>query len=163
MQFAVIYFAHKGDQSPKYLMTGDKKMARKRRRGLGGLIGKLAVAVGLAAVVSNLEKEAKEEGRDITDVAADKVNNFVDSVKSGELQKNVLEKADKVINGTKESINKTVESVKSGEIKDKADQVVDKATEMVDNLRDGVVDLFDGTGTNAPEETEDDSENTPEE
>ena len=133
-------------------MTGDKKMARKRRRGLGGLIGKLAVAVGLAAVVSNLEKEAKEEGRDITDVAADKVNNFVDSVKSGELQKNVLEKADKVINGTKESINKTV-----------ADQVVDKATEMVDNLRDGVVDLFDGTGTNAPEETEDDSENTPEE
>ena len=49
-------------------------MARRKRRGLGGLLGKLAVAVGLAAVVSNLEKEAKEEGRDITDVAADKVN-----------------------------------------------------------------------------------------
>ena len=138
-------------------------MARRKKRGLGGLLGKLAVAVGLAAVVSNLEKEAKEEGRDITDVAADKVNNFVNNVKSGELQKNVLEKADKLVNGAKETINNTVESVKSGEIKDKTDQVVDKATEMVDNLRDGVVDLFDGTGTNAPEETEDDSENTPEE
>lgn len=130
-------------------------MAR-RRKGLGGLLGKLAVAVGLAAVVSNLEKEAKEEGRDITDVAAEKVNNFVDSVKSGDLQKNVLEKADKVINGTKDTINSAVESVKSGEIKD-------KATEAVDNLRDGVVDLFDGAGTNAPEEAAEESEETSEE
>ncbi|MBQ5412686.1 MAG: hypothetical protein IIU19_04810 [Oscillospiraceae bacterium] len=120
-------------------------MARRKKRGLGGLLGKLAVAVGLAAVVSNLEKEAKEEGRDITDVAADKVNNFVNNVKSGELQKNVLEKADKLVNGAKETINNTVESVKSGEIKD-------KATEMADNLRDGVVDIFDGKGTNDEEE-----------
>ncbi len=120
-------------------------MARRKRRGLGGLLGKLAVAVGLAAVVSNLEKEAKEEGRDITDVAADKVNNFVNNVKSGELQKNVLEKADKLVNGAKETINNTVESVKSGDIRD-------KATEMADNLRDGVVDIFDGKGTNDEEE-----------
>lgn len=122
-------------------------MARRKRRGLGGLLGKLAVAVGLAAVVSNLEKEAKAEGRDITDVAADKVNNFVNDVKSGELQKNVLEKADKLVNGAKETINNTVESVKSGEIRD-------KATEVVDNIRDGVVDIFDGTGTNAEDETD---------
>jgi Glu-tRNA(Gln) amidotransferase subunit E-like FAD-binding protein len=135
----------------------------KRRKGLGGLIGKLAVAVGLAAVVSNLEKQAKEEGKDITDVAADKVNSLVDSVKSGELQKNVLEKADKVINGTKESLDKAVESVKSGEIKDKANEVVDSLRDSVDNLRDGVVDLFDGTGTNAPEEEKEESEDTPEE
>lgn len=157
-------------------------MARRKRRVIGGLLGRLAVAVGLAAVVSNLEKEAKEEGKDITDVAAEKVNTFVDSVKSGELQKNVLEKADKVINGTKETINSAVESVKSGEIAEKADKVLndtketisnaveavksgeikDKATQAVDNLRDGVVDLFDGTGTNVPEEeteeTSDDSE-----
>ena len=120
-------------------------MARRKKRGLGGLLGKLAVAVGLAAVVSNLVKEAKEEGRDITDVAADKVNNFVNNVKSGELQKNVLEKADKLVNGAKETIINTVESVKSGEIRD-------KATEMADNLRDGVVDIFDGKGTNDEEE-----------
>lgn len=120
-------------------------MARRKRRGLGGLLGKLAVAVGLAAVVSNLEKEAKAEGRDITDVAADKVNNFVNDVKSGELQKSVLEKADRLVNGAKDTINNTVESVKSGEIRD-------KATEMADNLRDGVVDMFDGKGTNEEEE-----------
>ena len=126
-------------------------MARRKRRGLGGLLGKLAVAVGLAAVVSNLEKEAKEEGRDITDVAADKVNNFVNDVKSGEFQKNVLEKADNLVNGAKETINNTVESVKSGEIKD-------KATEVVDNIRDGVVDIFDGKGTNDEEEPSDPEE-----
>ena len=122
-------------------------MARRKRRGLGGLLGKLAVAVGLAAVVSNLEKEAKEEGRDITDVAADKVNNFVNDVKSGELQKNVLEKADKLVNGAKETINNTVESVKTGEIRD-------KATEVVDNIRDGVVDIFDGKGTNEEDDAD---------
>ena len=133
-------------------------MARRKRRGLGGLLGKLAVAVGLAAVVSNLEKEAKEEGRDITDVAADKVNNFVNNVKSGELQKNVLEKADKLVNGAKETINNTVESVKSGEIRD-------KATEVVDNIRDGVVDIFDGKGTNEEDDTDtaDETEETTEE
>jgi len=119
-------------------------MAR-RKRGLGGLLGKLAVAAGVAAVVSNLEKTAKEEGKDITTVAGEKVSSFVDNVKSGELQKNVLDKADKVINGTKEKVSDTVESVKSGEIKE-------KATEMVDNFRDGVVDMFDGQGTNSPEE-----------
>ena len=122
-------------------------MARRKRRGLGGLLGKLAVAVGLATVVSKLEKEAKEEGKDITDVAVEKVNNIVESVKSGELQKNVLDTADKIINGAKEKVNDTVDSVKSGEIRD-------KATEMADNLRDGVIDMFDGAGTNAPEESE---------
>ena len=116
-------------------------MARRRKR----LLGRLAVAVGLAAVVSNLEKEAKEEGKDITDVAVDKVNTFVDSVKSGELQKNVLEKADKLINSTKESVNNAVETVKSADIKE-------KVVEMADNLKDGVVDIIDGAGTNAPED-----------
>ena len=86
-------------------------MARRRKNVIGGLLGRLAVAVGLAAVVSNLEKEAKEEGKDITDVAVEKVNTFVDNVKSGELQKNVLEKADKIINSTKETVNSAVESV----------------------------------------------------
>ncbi len=125
------------------------------RNGLFGLIGKLAVAVGLATVVSNLEKKAKEEGRDITDVAADKVTTLVDSVKSGELQKDVLDKADRFINGAKETIDNTVESVKSGEIRE-------KATELVDNLRDGVADFLDGKGTNSEEDEPAEEDDSPE-
>ena len=51
-------------------------MARRRKRVLGRLLGRLAVAVGLAAVVSNLEKEAKEEGKD----------SFLNKVKHGKNQ-----------------------------------------------------------------------------
>ena len=62
----------------------------KRRKGsfLGKLFGAAAVA-GAAAAISKLEKQAKEEGKDILDVAKEKADGFVEDVKSGA----VVEKA----------------------------------------------------------------------
>lgn len=127
-------------------------MAKRRSGFLAKLFGAAAVA-GAAAAVSSLEKQAKEEGKDILDVAKEKVDGFVEDVKSGEAlekAKNFANKAqdfaEKTVNDVnsgefaenlKGKINETVESVKSGEF-------TEKAKEMAANVRDGVTDLFDG-------------------
>jgi len=120
---------------------------------LGKLFGVAAVA-GAAQAISQLEKEAKEQGKDILDVAKDKLGNVVENVKSGEALEKVTDFAEK-----------TVENVKSGEfvdtVKDKLDDVMEsvksgefaeKAKETAANLKDGVVDIFDGKEENIVEE-----------
>ena len=54
-------------------------MARRRGSFLGKLLGIAAVA-GAAATVSKLEKQAKEEEKDILDVAKEKYDGFVKSL-----------------------------------------------------------------------------------
>ena len=111
----------------------------------GGLLRKLfgaAAVAGAATVVSKLEKQAKEEGRDILDVAKDKVDNFVADVKSGEAN------SGEFTENLKEKINETVDSVKSGEFAEKASDFANKATDFAENVKDGVVDLLDGNNNN---------------
>ena len=123
-------------------------MAKKK----GGVLG-AAVAAGAVALISKYEKEAKEQGKDINDVAKDKFADLVDNVKSGEF-----------VEGLKESAAKLVESVKSGDIVDdakdafnnavdsvKSGEALDKIKETAVNLKDGVVDMVDGEGTNSEE------------
>ena len=119
-------------------------MARKRRSFLGRLFGLAAVA-GAAAAVSNLEKQAKEQGRDISEVAKEKYDNIIQEVKSGEALQKAKNFAEKTVNDVnsgefqenlKVKINQTVESVKSGEFADKAKQ-------MANNVKDGVTSLID--------------------
>jgi len=127
-------------------------MAKRRSGFLGKLFGAAALA-GAAAVVSKMEKQAKEEGKDILDVAKEKVDGFVEDVKSGE----ALEKAKTLANKAQDFAEKTVNEVNSGEfkenLKDKLNETVEsvksgefteKAMEMATNVKDGVVDLFDG-------------------
>lgn len=133
----------------------------------GGLLRKLfgaAAVAGAATVVSKLEKQAKEEGRDILDVAKDKVDNFVADVKSGEAAKKAKDFANKATDfaektaqevnsgefteNLKEKINETVDSVKSGEFAEKASDFANKATDFAENVKDGVVDLLDGNNNN---------------
>ena len=114
-------------------------MAKKRGSFLGKLFGAAAVA-GAAKVVSDLEKQAKEEGKDILDVAKEKADSVVESVKSGE----AFEKAQNFA-------EKTVNEINSGEF-------VEKAKDTVTNLKDGVNDILDGKDS-----TDDVIENTYEE
>ena len=65
-------------------------MAKRKSGFLGKLFGAAAIA-GAAAAVSKLEKQAKEEGKDILDVAKEKLNETVESVKSGEAKEKVTE------------------------------------------------------------------------
>ncbi len=144
-------------------------MAKKRRGSfLGKLLGAAAVA-GAATAISKLEKQAKEEGKDILDVAKEKADGVVESIKSGEaLEKaqDLAEKAqgfaEKTVNdinsgefadNLKNKLNETVESVKSGE-------ALEKAKDTVANVRDGVVDLFDGKPENVMDVVEDKVEET---
>ena len=128
----------------------------KKRSFLGKLFGAAAVA-GAAVAVSKLEKQAKEEGKDILDVAKEKVDGFVGEVKSGE----ALEKAKDFANKAQDFAEKTVNDVNSGEFAEnlkgklnetvesvKSGEFADKAMEVATNVRDGVVDLFDGKGDN---------------
>lgn len=127
-------------------------MAKKRGSFLGKLFG-AAVVAGAAATVSKLEKQAKEEGKDILDVAKEKVDSFVEDVKSGE----ALEKAKDFANKAQDFAEKTVNEVNSGEFSEnlkgkinetvesvKSGEFADKAKEVATNVRDGVVDLLDG-------------------
>lgn len=120
-------------------------MAKKRGSFLGKLFGAAAVA-GAAKVIVDLEKKAKEEGKDILDVAKEKADSVVESVKSGEAFEKAQNFAEKTVNeinsgefqeNLKNKINETVESVKSGEF-------VEKAKDTVTNLREGVNDILDG-------------------
>ena len=81
-------------------------MARRRGSFLGKLLGIAAVA-GAAAAVSKLEKQAKEEEKDILDVAKEKYDGFMEEVKSGE----ALQKA-------KDFAEKTVNDVNSGQFQE---------------------------------------------
>lgn len=132
---------------------------------LGGILGAAAVA-GAAKVISDLEKQAKEEGVDILDVAKQKAEDIVEDVKSGELAKNVGGKIGDTINDViddvksgelQEKVTNLVEDVKTGEIKDilsdkakdviedvKSDEFKQKAGETLTNLKDGVIDILDG-------------------
>lgn len=132
---------------------------------LGGLLGAAAVA-GAAKVISDLEKEAKQEGKDILDVAKEKVDDIVEDAKSGELEQNIKEKVGDLVKDVKDidlqkdvidKANKLVDDAKSGELKNKvedkikdiaaevqSDEFKAKASETVQNLKDGVIDILDG-------------------
>ena len=107
-------------------------MARRRGSFLGKLLG-IAALAGAANAVSKLEKQAKEQDRDILDVAKEKYDDLVEDVKSGEALKKAKDFAEKTVNDVnsgefqenlKEKFNQTVESVKSGEFAQKAKEKV---------------------------------------
>lgn len=111
----------------------------------GGVLLGIAALFGTAAVIiSKLEKKAKQEGKDIGDVAKDSINNVVDSVKSG-----------RAVENSKEYVNKKVEDIKSGKFVEDAKDAVTKAYEDVKsgkilnevndiavNAKDGVMDII---------------------
>ena len=126
-------------------------MARKRG-GLGGFL-KVAALAGAAAAIFKLEKEAKEKDTDILDVAKEKINNFVNDVKTGEIQ----DKADAAVDKVADFATKTVDDVKSGEFSKnvteqfnktveeiKSGEALNKVSEFAAGVKDGVVDIFDG-------------------
>lgn len=136
----------------------------KRGSFLGKLFGAAAVA-GAAVAVSKLEKQAKEEGKDILDVAKEKVDSLVEDVKSGE----AVEKAKEFATKAQDFAEKTVNDVNSGEFKEnlqqkfnetvesvKSGEFVEKAKETVTNVKDGVVDLFDGRPGTVAEDVKED-------
>ena len=117
-------------------------MAKKR----GGLLGLAVLAGGAAYIIHKLEKKAKEEGKDIGDVAKDSVNSAIEDVKSG-----------KVLEDSKEFVNKTVEDIKSGKIVEDAKETIEnayedvksgktlkEAQEFAKNVKDGVIDIING-------------------
>ena len=126
-------------------------MAKRKGSFLGKVIFAGAIA-GAAALISKLEQEAKEENKDILDVAKEKADNFVDDVNSGKAAEKVEELADKAVDLAGKTINdfnsgelqanlqqkyaETVESVKSGEL-------AAKAKDTILNAKDGVADILD--------------------
>lgn len=128
-------------------------MANKKGGFLGKLLGAAAIA-GTAAAISKLEKQAKEENKDILDVAKDRFDEIVKDTKSGEIVDKasdaVMKTVDDIKSGefqenVKTKLNETIEDVKSGEI-------FNKASDVATNVKDGVVDLFDGKKEEATEE-----------
>ena len=117
----------------------------------GKALGAAAVTAGLAAIVAKLEEQAKAEGRDILDVAKEKIEGIVDDVKSGEAADKATALANKLaddftsgemLDAATEKFNNLVEDVKSGKI-------VDDATQLANNVYDGVIDILDGENANA--------------
>ena len=141
-------------------------MAKKKGSFLGKVFFGAAVAGG-AALLNKWEKQAKEENRDIKDVAKEKVDNLVDDVNSGKAAEKVEELADKAVDFAEKTIDdfnsgelqanlqqkydETVESVRSGEFKEKTMETAAKAKETLLGAKDGIVDMFDD-----PKETADD-------
>lgn len=126
-------------------------MARKRGSLLGFVGGVLATA-GIAKVVADLGKAAKETGKDIVDVAAEKASGIVESVKSGELQNTVVDFANKTVEEVKSGelvdkavnfANKTIEDAKSGELQK-------KAVQFAGDVKEGIVE-FVNSATKADE------------
>lgn len=137
----------------------------KKKKGFGGLLTVAALA-GVVAAIFKLEKEAKEKDTDILDVAKEKVDGFVNDVKTGEIQ----EKADAAVDKVADFATKTVEDVKSGEFTKnvseqfnktveeiKSGEALDKVEKFATGVKEGVVDIFDG------KKAEEDSTEEPEE
>ena len=82
---------------------------------LNGLLGAAAVA-GAATVISKLEKEAKEEGKDILDVAKEKVGDIIEDAKSGELTNKVSDAIDKVTDKIEDVVHEYCWHYKRGQI-----------------------------------------------
>ena len=125
-----------------------------KKSAAGAVIATAAAAAGVAAIISSLEKQAKQEGKNIVDVTKEKVEDFVDDVKSGELYQNISDAAKdfadsitsgEIIDKAKDTFDKTVENVKSGKI-------VEDLKEMAENVKDGVTGIFDGEPEIAEEE-----------
>lgn len=137
-------------------------MANKKRKS-GGILSNLfgaAALAGAAAAVSKLEKQAKEEGKDILEVDKEKVDKFVEDVKSGEAVNKVTDFAEKTVNtvtsedfveNVKEKVNETVEGVKESV---KSGEFAEKAKDVAANVKDGVIDIFDGKEEKVAEDVE---------
>lgn len=125
-----------------------------------------AAAKGLA----DLEKQAKEEGKDILEVAKEKAEGLISSIsedgKAEAALKGVTDKVGDVIEDLKsgelvdsitDKVNDVIEDAKSGklleELGDVANNVIEKVTseefkkeasETISNIKDGIIDIFDG-------------------
>ena len=98
----------------------------KKKSGLGGLLGAAALA-GAAAAISKLEKEAKENDKDILDVAKEKISGLVNDVKSGD----IVGKADEAVGKVADFATKTVDDVKSGEFARNVQNTFNKTVEGI--------------------------------
>ena len=130
----------------------------KRNSFLGKVIFAGAVA-GAATLISKLEKQAKEEDRDIKDVAKEKYDELVEDVNSGKAAEKAEDLADKAVDFAEKTIddfnsgelqtnlqqkyNETVDSFNSGELKEKAKEAAAKAKDTIQSAKDGIVDIFD--------------------
>lgn len=136
-------------------------MAKKKGSGFGKLLGAAAIA-SIAKIISDLNKKAKKDGKDILDVAKEKMDDIVEDAKSGEL----ADKAKEAVGKAGESIGQFAQDVKSGklvddvksgkmaeDVKTKFSETVDKvkseefkneAASFAQNLKEGVIDIFDG-------------------
>ena len=103
-------------------------MADKKDGGLlNGLLGAAAVA-GAATVISKLEKEAKEEGKDILDVAKEKVGDIIEDAKSGELAAD----AKGFVENISDKIEDVIEDAKTGDL---AKNLQEKAKDVIEDVQ----------------------------
>lgn len=92
----------------------------------------LAAIAGAAVGYFKLKKEADEKESTVIDVAKEKVDGLIESVKGQEL----ANKADATVEKITEFANKRVEKIKSSD-------AIQKASQFAEDLKDKVADIFD--------------------